>query len=101
MDHFCQPTSVAIAPGGEIVVADGYCNNRIVLFDSRGNPKYSIGERTCNIIFNAKYLIYIIFSPSSKINKLKYIELKKLIYLCVAYRLGVSENPTRPDNLAE
>ncbi|XP_014469734.1 PREDICTED: peptidyl-alpha-hydroxyglycine alpha-amidating lyase 2-like [Dinoponera quadriceps] len=44
MDHFCQPTTVAIAPGGEIVVADGYCNNRIILFDSRGNPKYSIGE---------------------------------------------------------
>ncbi|EZA59478.1 hypothetical protein DMN91_010870 [Ooceraea biroi] len=44
MEHFCQPTSVAVAPGGEIVVADGYCNNRIVLFDSRGSPKYSIGE---------------------------------------------------------
>ncbi|EFN89071.1 peptidyl-alpha-hydroxyglycine alpha-amidating lyase 2 [Harpegnathos saltator] len=44
LEHFCQPTSVAVAPGGEIVVADGYCNSRIMLFDSRGNPKYSIGE---------------------------------------------------------
>uniref|UniRef100_A0A348G613 peptidylamidoglycolate lyase n=1 Tax=Odontomachus monticola TaxID=613454 RepID=A0A348G613_ODOMO len=44
MDHFCQPTTVAIAPGGEIVIADGYCNSRIMLFDSRGNPKYSIDE---------------------------------------------------------
>jgi len=46
MEHFCQPTAVAVAPNGEIVVADGYCNNRIMLFDSRGNLKYSIGERT-------------------------------------------------------
>ncbi|XP_011265117.1 peptidyl-alpha-hydroxyglycine alpha-amidating lyase 2 isoform X2 [Camponotus floridanus] len=44
MEHFCQPTSVAVLPNGEIVVADGYCNNRIMLFDKRGNPKYSIGE---------------------------------------------------------
>lgn len=45
MDHFCQPTSIAIAPAGEIVVADGYCNSRIVVFDSMGNPKFSVDER--------------------------------------------------------
>ncbi|XP_012235235.1 peptidyl-alpha-hydroxyglycine alpha-amidating lyase 2 [Linepithema humile] len=44
MEHFCQPTSVVVLPNGEIVVADGYCNSRIVLFDKRGKPKYSIGE---------------------------------------------------------
>ncbi|XP_018403993.1 PREDICTED: peptidyl-alpha-hydroxyglycine alpha-amidating lyase 2-like isoform X2 [Cyphomyrmex costatus] len=44
INHFCQPTSVAVLSSGEIVVADGYCNNRIVLFDKRGNPKYAIGE---------------------------------------------------------
>ncbi|KAL0105963.1 hypothetical protein PUN28_015995 [Cardiocondyla obscurior] len=44
-EHFCQPTSVAVLPSGEIVVADGYCNNRLVLFDGRGNPKYTIDER--------------------------------------------------------
>ncbi|CAG5099659.1 Similar to Pal2: Peptidyl-alpha-hydroxyglycine alpha-amidating lyase 2 (Drosophila melanogaster) [Cotesia congregata] len=36
-DHFCQPTSVAIANTGEIVVADGYCNNRIIVLDPFGN----------------------------------------------------------------
>ncbi|XP_015120030.1 peptidyl-alpha-hydroxyglycine alpha-amidating lyase 2 [Diachasma alloeum] len=35
--HFCQPTSVAISRTGEIVVADGYCNNRIMVFDPSGN----------------------------------------------------------------
>lgn len=44
MEHFCQPTSVAVLPNGEIVVADGYCNNRIVLFDKTGKPKYSLGK---------------------------------------------------------
>ncbi|XP_036148477.1 peptidyl-alpha-hydroxyglycine alpha-amidating lyase 2-like [Monomorium pharaonis] len=44
VEHFCQPTSVAVLPSGEIVVADGYCNNRLILFDERGNPKYTIGE---------------------------------------------------------
>ncbi|KAI4501845.1 hypothetical protein M0802_003180 [Mischocyttarus mexicanus] len=43
LNHFCQPTSVAVASStGEIFIADGYCNSRIVLFDSMGNPKYSI-----------------------------------------------------------
>ncbi|CAL1679367.1 unnamed protein product [Lasius platythorax] len=44
MRHFCQPTSVAVLPSGEIVVADGYCNSRILLFDKRGTPLYSIDE---------------------------------------------------------
>lgn len=35
--HFCQPTAVAVARTGEIVVADGYCNNRIMIFDPSGN----------------------------------------------------------------
>ncbi|KAK0181352.1 hypothetical protein PV327_003644 [Microctonus hyperodae] len=36
-EHFCQPTSVAVARSGEIVVADGYCNSRIMVFDPSGN----------------------------------------------------------------
>ncbi|XP_012263323.2 peptidyl-alpha-hydroxyglycine alpha-amidating lyase 2 [Athalia rosae] len=34
--HFCQPTNVAVAPAGEIIVADGYCNNRIMVFNAAG-----------------------------------------------------------------
>ncbi len=34
--HFNKPTDVAIAPNGDILVADGYGNNRIVRFDKRG-----------------------------------------------------------------
>jgi DNA-binding beta-propeller fold protein YncE len=34
---FNKPADVAIAPGGEIYVADGYGNSRIVKFDRHGN----------------------------------------------------------------
>lgn len=34
--HFNRPTDVAIAPNGELFVADGYRNNRIVHLDARG-----------------------------------------------------------------
>ncbi|XP_054278078.1 peptidyl-alpha-hydroxyglycine alpha-amidating lyase 2-like [Macrosteles quadrilineatus] len=35
--ELCQPTSVAVASTGEIFVADGYCNSRILKFDGMGN----------------------------------------------------------------
>jgi hypothetical protein len=34
--HFNQPTDIAIAPNGDLFVADGYVNSRIVHFDKRG-----------------------------------------------------------------
>jgi len=35
-NHLCQPTAVAIATTGEIFIADGYCNNRILKFNAAG-----------------------------------------------------------------
>jgi len=35
--HFCKPTSTAVASNGLLFVADGYCNNRVAVFDSQGN----------------------------------------------------------------
>jgi peptidylglycine monooxygenase / peptidylamidoglycolate lyase len=35
--HFCKPTSVSVSKkSGDIFVADGYCNNRVVQFDKDG-----------------------------------------------------------------
>lgn len=34
--HFCKPTSVAVSKSGVVFVADGYCNNRVMVFDSNG-----------------------------------------------------------------
>ncbi|XP_037268123.1 peptidyl-glycine alpha-amidating monooxygenase B isoform X1 [Rhipicephalus microplus] len=42
--HFCKPTSVAIASGGDFYVADGYCNSRVVHFDKGGKFLRQIGE---------------------------------------------------------
>ncbi|GIL97341.1 hypothetical protein Vretimale_2809 [Volvox reticuliferus] len=35
-EHFCMPTQVSVLRDGSFLVADGYCNNRVVLFDSAG-----------------------------------------------------------------
>ncbi|KAL5961662.1 Peptidyl-glycine alpha-amidating monooxygenase A [Taenia solium] len=34
---FCEPTDVAVASTGEIFVADGYCNQRVVKFSHNGD----------------------------------------------------------------
>ncbi|VDP10694.1 unnamed protein product [Soboliphyme baturini] len=36
LDTFCKPSAVASTTDGLVVVADGYCNNRIMLFRSSG-----------------------------------------------------------------
>jgi len=37
-EHFCKPTSVAVSTlNGDVFVGDGYCNKRVVQFDSEGN----------------------------------------------------------------
>jgi len=45
--HFCKPTDVVVSnDGSNIYVADGYCNSRIVKFDSKGNfvKEYTMPE---------------------------------------------------------
>jgi len=37
MTELCMPTSVAVATNGDIFIADGYCNSRILKFDFRGD----------------------------------------------------------------
>ncbi|KAJ8978831.1 hypothetical protein NQ317_010831 [Molorchus minor] len=34
--HLCMPTSVAVATTGEIFIADGYCNSRILKYNAAG-----------------------------------------------------------------
>ncbi|XP_069701014.1 peptidyl-alpha-hydroxyglycine alpha-amidating lyase 2 [Periplaneta americana] len=34
--HLCQPTSVAVSRSGDIFVADGYCNSRVLHLDDHG-----------------------------------------------------------------
>jgi peptidylamidoglycolate lyase len=35
-NHLCMPTSIAVASEGEVFIADGYCNSRILKFNAAG-----------------------------------------------------------------
>ncbi|CAG5093460.1 Similar to Pal1: Peptidyl-alpha-hydroxyglycine alpha-amidating lyase 1 (Drosophila melanogaster) [Cotesia congregata] len=43
-ERFCKPTSVAVANNGDFFVSDGYCNSRIIKFNSRGERILTIGR---------------------------------------------------------
>ncbi|KAF4521245.1 hypothetical protein B566_EDAN008446 [Ephemera danica] len=42
--HFCKPTSVAIASGGDVFVTDGYCNQRVLHFTPDGRLIAELGR---------------------------------------------------------
>lgn len=44
--HFCKPTSVAVLANGDFFVADGYCNSRIIKFNSDGKKILEWGRET-------------------------------------------------------
>ncbi|XP_051175061.1 peptidyl-alpha-hydroxyglycine alpha-amidating lyase 1-like isoform X2 [Leptopilina boulardi] len=43
-DRFCKPTSVAVMKNGDFFVADGYCNSRIIKYNSKGERILSWGR---------------------------------------------------------
>jgi peptidylamidoglycolate lyase len=43
--HFSHPTDVAVAPNGDIFVADGYGNSRIAKFDAQGKFLFDWGTK--------------------------------------------------------
>uniref|UniRef100_A0A5K3EQ04 Peptidylglycine monooxygenase n=1 Tax=Mesocestoides corti TaxID=53468 RepID=A0A5K3EQ04_MESCO len=56
-NSFCQPTDVAVASTGEIFVADGYCNQRIVKFSARGDYVSEWGVRGADTESNRGFLV--------------------------------------------
>uniref|UniRef100_A0A0C9Q0D0 peptidylamidoglycolate lyase n=1 Tax=Fopius arisanus TaxID=64838 RepID=A0A0C9Q0D0_9HYME len=42
--RFCKPTAVAVMRNGDFFVSDGYCNSRIVKFNSRGERISQFGK---------------------------------------------------------
>ena len=65
--HFCKPTDVAVSEKtGDIFVADGYCNSRILKFSADGRLKQIIGRKKRRLleryhliflqVLNAKYV---------------------------------------------
>lgn len=44
-NHFCQPTAIAVSEAnGDIFVADGYCNSRVLKFSRDGWLKNIISK---------------------------------------------------------
>ncbi|KAK3097076.1 hypothetical protein FSP39_006163 [Pinctada imbricata] len=43
--HFCKPTDVAVTSSGEFFVSDGYCNGRILKYDSNGKLLTQWGQQ--------------------------------------------------------
>jgi peptidylamidoglycolate lyase len=46
MDRFCKPTDVAVASNDDFFVSDGYCNSRVVKYDSTGKliGQFGLGD---------------------------------------------------------
>ena len=56
--HFCKPTDVAVSEKtGDIFVADGYCNSRILKFSADGRLKQIIGRKKRRLL-ERYYLIF-------------------------------------------
>lgn len=53
---FCKPTSVAILPNGDFFVADGYCNARIMKFNSKGEFILLWGQDSFQGILKNKFV---------------------------------------------
>ena len=57
--HFCKPTDVAVSEKtGDIFVADGYCNSRILKFSADGRLKQIIGRKKRRLL-ERYYLIFL------------------------------------------
>lgn len=41
-NHFCKPTSVVVSKSGNVYIADGYCNKRVVVYDTKGRYQTEI-----------------------------------------------------------
>lgn len=56
-EKFCKPTSVAVMKNGDFFVADGYCNSRIIKFNSKGERILTWG-RSDHFFGNFLFFIY-------------------------------------------
>lgn len=47
--HFCKPTSIAVLLNGDFFIADGYCNSRLLKFNSEGKLILEWGRETSSV----------------------------------------------------
>lgn len=56
-NHFCKPTGVVTTPDGNVFIADGYCNSRIVRFNANGEYISEWGQDFDGWFISKKYSI--------------------------------------------
>ena len=80
--HFCKPTDVVVSnDGSNIYVSDGYCNSRIIKFNSKGIfiKQYSMPKEENQFIIphsllliESLHLICVADRENRKVNKIIY-----------------------------
>jgi len=65
-EHFCKPTDVAVQDNGHFFVGDGYCNSRVMHFNSEGKlvKKISLSESPNNRRLGTPSTMNIVHSVS-------------------------------------
>lgn len=49
-NHFCQPAQVQILNDGRILVTDGYCNSRVMIFTKAGKFESKVENNEMSIV---------------------------------------------------
>lgn len=60
---FCKPTAVAVAKNGDFFVSDGYCNSRIIKFNSKGEKILQFGRSLQPGFYQTLPSVYSFFVP--------------------------------------
>lgn len=83
-EKFCKPTSVAVMKNGDFFVADGYCNSRVIKFNSKGERILTWGRS------NRLYGNYEFFCLCKKLFFLRiYENLSKILRSCNSFNLVI------------
>lgn len=49
-NHFCKPTQVAVLNDGRVLVADGYCNSRVMVFTKEGKLDHELKNNEMRVV---------------------------------------------------
>lgn len=72
-NRFCKPTSVAVVSNGDFFVADGYCNSRIIKYNSKGEKISEWGRP-----MSSKYFfIWLLLSPTPSLSEMRWAICRK------------------------
>ncbi|KAG2440171.1 hypothetical protein HXX76_004284 [Chlamydomonas incerta] len=93
-DKFCKPTQVSVLRDGSFIVADGYCNSRVVWFDKAG--KYIAESAAIKAVVHGvlvdecEGLVYVASREGRKVVALDITDTKKRLQLKATYDMAAA-----------